>query len=466
VLRRAWPAIVTPSLTRRLVFAQVALLLVVWAVMIFLIIRDIAFTDQWYEPRLMNNRATMILAVVDGLADRPVELREALTRIDEFQRAEHREEDTQGVRTTMMVWIGDQVVYVTPGERRQVTATTPFVIEHSVQGGERYRTYMQPSTRSAARVALLLPADGERVFLALWSRGFVMLPIVVSLPVLFVPAILSVWFAMRPFRRLAGEVAAKGPEDLAPLTFEPKHRELQALSTAVNGMLERLRGGVERERRFVADAAHELRTPLAAMRINVEALRQRPHSPEDAVLLDGLVHGGDRATRLVSQLLSLMRSDADSKAADYSALRLDELAQERLAALGGIAQQRGVELELEAPHAVTVTGERQGLITLIDNLVENAIKYSPANGVVRVAVGAGSSGVVLSVEDSGPGIPPELRERVFERFYRAPDQVQSGSGLGLAIVRSVAEAHHAGVTLESARDGGLRVTVEFPSIAA
>jgi two-component system sensor histidine kinase QseC len=462
MLRKLWRAVITPSLTRRLVFAQFGLLLVLWISMVIIIIRDIAYMDEWYAPRLMNNRGTMILSVVDGMADRPIELHEALTRIDEFQRAEHREEDAQGVRTTMMVWKGEQLIYVTPGERRKVTATTPFVIEHSIQDGQRFRTWMQTSIRSDARVVLLLPADAEAVFLALWSRGFIILPIVISLPVLLLPAWLSVWLSLRPFRRLADELSAKGPEDLEPLAFQPKHAELRVLGNSVNGLLERLRAGAARERRFIADAAHELRTPLAAMRINVEALRQRPQSLEDVQLLDGLVHSGDRATRLVSQLLSLMRSDVDPGTANYQPIRLDELAQERLAALSGIARQRDVELELDSPVPVTVSGERQGLITLIDNLVENAIKYSPSQGVVFVKVIEGQNGVaLLSVEDAGPGIPPELRERVFERFYRAPEQTQPGSGLGLAIVRAVADAHRAAVSLGESPAGGLRVAVSF-----
>jgi two-component system sensor histidine kinase QseC len=274
-----------------------------------------------------------------------------------------------------------------------------------------------------------------------------------------------VWLALNPFRRVAEEVAAKGPDDLAPLTFRPKHRELLQMGKSVDGLLGRIREGVDRERRFIADAAHELRTPLAAMRINVEALRQRPHDSADEVLLDGLMHSGDRATRLVSQLLSLMRSDAAPVAASQQPLRLDELAQERLAVLGGIARQRNIELELDAPAAVTISGERQGLITLIDNLVENAIKYSPPGSSVLMRVAADAAGAAqLSVEDAGPGIPPELRERVFERFYRAPDQSQSGSGLGLAIVRAVAGMHHATISL-SAPDGhtGLRVGVDFSS---
>jgi two-component system sensor histidine kinase QseC len=463
MLKKFWRAVRTPSLTRRLMLSQLGLMVAIWSVLVVLIIQDIAYTDKWYQPRLMNNRATMILAVAESLQDRPVEQHTALSRIDEFQRNEHREEDSTGVKVTMLVYMGDELIYVTPGERRRVQASKPFVIEHSVQDGRRFRTYMQSSAVSNARVILLLPADPEAVFIALWSRGFLLLPIVITLPILLLPAWFSVWLALKPFRKVAEEVASKGPEDLAPLAFKPKHRELLQMGKAVNGLLERIRTGVERERRFIADAAHELRTPLAAMRINIEALRQRPHDPADAPLLDGLMHSGDRATRLVSQLLSLMRSDAAPAAVSQHALRLDELAQERLAVLGAIARQRDVEIELEAPVPVTVVGERQGLITLIDNLVENAIKYSPAGSSVVVRVAAGAAGSAqLSVEDAGPGVPPDLRERVFERFYRAPDQTQPGSGLGLAIVRSVAEVHHASVSLgEPEGHNGLKVSVSF-----
>jgi len=468
MLRKFWRAIRTPSLTRRLMLSQLGLMAAIWSVLVFLIIRDIAYTDKWYQPRLMNNRATMILAVTDALHDRPVEQHTALARIDEFQRQEHREEDSTGLKMTMLVWMGDELIYVSPGERRRVHTAIPFVIEHSVQDGRRFRTYMQSSVVSKARVVLLLPADAEAVFIALWSRGFLLLPIVITLPILLLPAWFSVWLALNPFRKVAEEVAAKGPENLAPLAYKPKHRELLQMGKSVDGLLERIRAGVERERRFIADAAHELRTPLAAMRINVEALRQRPHDAADETLLDGLVHAGDRATRLVSQLLALMRSDAAPATASQQPLRLDELAQERLAALGGIARQRGVELELDAPSAVTVTGERQGLITLLDNLIENAIKYAPAGSSVSMRVATDAAGAAqLSVEDAGPGIPVGLRERVFERFYRAPDQLQSGSGLGLAIVRAVAEAHHATISLgEPDGHTGLRVSVSFGAVSS
>jgi len=233
-------------------------------------------------------------------------------------------------------------------------------------------------------------------------------------------------------------------------------------------LLERLRAGLARERRFIADAAHELRTPLAAMRINLEALRQREHPAGDELLLDGLMHSGDRATRLVTQLLALMRSDAMSEAGRHQTLRLDELAQERLAALGPIARQGDIELELDVVSSLTILGERHGLITLLDNLLENAIKHSPPKTTVRVTVArADDGGAALTIDDAGPGIPQGLRERVFERFFRAPDQAQPGSGLGLAIVRAVADTHGASVLLGDAPPGyGLRVTVNFPASAS
>jgi two-component system sensor histidine kinase QseC len=297
----------------------------------------------------------------------------------------------------------------------------------------------------------------------LWARGIVLLPILVSMPLLIIPAWLSVMIALRPFRRLAADVEKKGPHDLEPLSFQTRHRELRPLVKSINELLTRLREGAAREKRFIADAAHELRTPLAAMRINVEALRERSSEPKDVALLDGLVHSGDRATRLVSQLLSLMRSDASPENIKPQELKLDEIAQERLALLSGIARVREIELELDvSAPPVLVYGEREGLISLIDNLVENAIKYSPVRGTVTVRVATNSTGVELTVTDTGPGIPAEYRDRVFERFFRMPDQPQSGSGLGLSIVRTVSDHHSATVSLEEpANQLGLCVRVRF-----
>lgn len=463
MIAAALRGVLRPSLTRRLVAAQLALLVVVWTVLIVEFLWDITITNQWYEPQQLRERAEMIFAVVDGLADRPAQLQEALRRTDVFQRRENREEDEPSLRVTMNVWRDGKLLYASPGRPGVVHTSRIDTMERIDVGGTRWRAYSQLSSDGRTRLILLLPGDASSVLFMFWTKGFLLLPLLISIPMLIVPAWISVWLALGPFRALSAEIESKGPANLATLKFRPIHSELRPIVGAVNHLLQRLRDGITRERQFIADAAHELRTPLAAMRVNVEALLGRTSNPNDRVLLNGLVQSGDRATRLVSQLLSLMRTDGRPDALPVDKLQLDGLVQERLAMLSGIARSRGVDLEFDEPAtAAWIVAEREGLVSLADNLIENAIKYSPAGTTVTVGVDVKPDSVEFSVADSGPGIPHELRERVFDRFYRAPDQTQSGSGLGLAIVRSVADRHGATVNLvDRDRRAGLHVRVRF-----
>ncbi|MFP5392779.1 MAG: sensor histidine kinase [Gammaproteobacteria bacterium] len=176
-----------------------------------------------------------------------------------------------------------------------------------------------------------------------------------------------------------------------------------------------------------------------------------------------MVRASERAARVIAQLLALVRAEGASTA--FTPVDLGALAQDRLAALGALAARRQVELELDAEPGVRVSGQLDLLVSLLDNLIDNAVKYSPPAATVRVQVRRAGSHARLSVHDQGPGIPVPLRERVFDRFYRAPDQTESGSGLGLAIVRANAQRHGARVRLadgEGAR--GLVVTVSFPHL--
>jgi two-component system sensor histidine kinase QseC len=269
-------------------------------------------------------------------------------------------------------------------------------------------------------------------------------------------------------------VAAKGTHDLEPLAFRAQHRELIPLVRSVNGLLRRIREGLARERRFVADAAHELRTPVAALGLNVEALQDRlsgpaSEAPATRSLLVSLLSSSQRAARLVAQLLALMRSDStQDSVGQIEPQRLGDLAQETLAAASPLARLTDVELELQGEvPGPTVRGDREGLSSLLQNLIENAIKYSPARGRVLVDVHESATGAVLEVSDEGPGIAEEFRQQVFERFFRVPSQTQTGSGLGLAIVKAIAERLGATVTLATPEWGyGLQVRVEFPEAAA
>jgi two-component system sensor histidine kinase QseC len=460
-------AIVDTSLVRRLVVAQVVTALLLWLAAFAYLVHDTARYDELFEPRLMGRRADMILSVVDALAGQPEQLAQALVRIDDFQRHEHNEEDDPALRQTLNVWLGERLLYASPGEPGAVRTALTRQLERLQIGGKTWRTYTQHSETSDARVTFVRSGHTPDIIFALNGRGILILPLLISLPFLVIPAWLSVRVALRPWRRFSREIESRGPNDLAPLAFGSQFRELRPISQAVNNLLERVRSGLARERSFIADAAHELRTPLAAMRINVEALQTHRSDPRDQELLDGLVRSGERASRLVAQLLGLMRSDAQQPGFAMESLSLDALVQERLAHLSVLADARGVELELQSGAPITpIHGEREGLISLVDNLVENAIKYAPAGSMVTVTLAPEDDDLVLHVEDAGEGIPQALRERVFDRFYRAPDQAQPGSGLGLAIVKAVAQRHRASVQLSDRPNlPGLRVTVRFTPAA-
>ena len=291
----------------------------------------------------------------------------------------------------------------------------------------------------------------------------VIVPIVVSGMLLVVPAWLAMRVALRPWRQLNGEIAARGPNDLAPISFEPRQQELRPVVQTVNALLGRVRESVQRERSFIADAAHELRTPLAALRVNVDALKDRLTDARSSEQLAAMVQSCDRAARLVGQLLQLMRTDAVDSAAAPQAVALDRLVEECLATLSALARPRGIELQLDAAGPVEVWGDPESLASMIDNLVENAIKFSPPHGTVIVGIEAQDGHAVLSVADQGPGIAPDLRLRVFDRFYRGPGQTQTGSGLGLAIVKAAVERHHGTVSLATGTAGqGLRVVMALP----
>lgn len=457
-------AAVFSSLAGRLVLAQMALLLLLWGAAVAYLINDTARYDEILEPGLAAPRAEMILSVVDALADQPDKLAAALARIDVFQRGENNENDDPALRQSMVVRRGEQLLYASPGEPGALRTTKQRQLERIEVDGTPWRTYTQQSGQSDARVTLIRSGHTMKILFALGGRGILVLPLLISLPFLVLPAWLSVRLALRPWRRFSEEIEARGPDDLTPLKFGSRYRELQPVSSAVNQLLTRLATSLERERSFIADAAHELRTPLAAMRVNIEALRGHRNSPRDLELLDGLVRSSARTSRLVAQLLGLMRSDTAHPASERVAIDLAALAQERLAFFGGAARERQIELELHADANLraTVHAECEGLTSMIDNLIENAIKYSPAGGQVDVGVVPAMSGPLVWIEDAGPGIPAALHGRVFDRFFRAPDQAQPGSGLGLAIVKSVADRHAIAVRLSAVvGEQGLRVELHF-----
>ncbi len=282
------------------------------------------------------------------------------------------------------------------------------------------------------------------------------LPNAVGIPVMALLIWLLLGRGLRPLSALRSAIARRSGGNLSPVHVSPSSVELEPMVDELNDLLARLGESFERERRFTADAAHELRTPLAVLRIHAENALAAGADDERRTALEMLLRGVDRAARLVEQMLTLARIEPEAAPRTFMPLRLDALVREELAALAPVAARRGQEFDFSPAGACMVRGDRALLGILVRNLVDNALRYSPPDSLVHLALRAGARGEVeLAVEDEGPGVPAELAERVFERFYRAESGRGDGAGLGLAIVRRIVDLH--GGTVEArSRSAGRR----------
>ncbi|NCF04669.1 MULTISPECIES: sensor histidine kinase [Kosakonia] len=449
----------TPTLVRRIMIAQMLLLTLLWC----LFLTYILWENLRSPSMLLGNKTyETILTLVDRMDDRPQDLTDVLEKFSKALREGYGGGEDPELSISLIVRKNKAIIYSSDGAPTGVKNTLYGKIQSIESEGRTWTSRTLKSGNSDAEVTLVTPAGGWNFFIYLNSRGYYILPLLVCIPFLLFPAWLSIRIAMRPWNKVVNEIASRTPEDLSPLKAVPKHRELRQMVDAVNVFLARVRESTERERVFIADAAHELRTPLAAMRINVEALQSYVSRDSQQELLAGIIRSNSRAARLVNQLLLLMHSEARIDTV-MEPVPLTTLIQERMAMQAPLAAERGIELEFYSHDEIWVTGVRERLMSLLDNVIENAVKYSPEGGRVEVEVRSLDESTQLRVSDAGPGIPVELRERVFDRFFRDPNQMQSGSGLGLAIVKAVAQLHNSSVYLSTSAEGGLMVTVDFPN---
>lgn len=288
------------------------------------------------------------------------------------------------------------------------------------------------------------------------------LPILFLLPLMALLILLGINQNLRPLRNLAKSVASRSPGSLEAVDDRDAPCEITPLVDALNRLFLRLSQAFESERRFTSDAAHELRTPLAALKIQAQVAKRSDNSDERNQALDKLLTGVERATRLVDQLLTMARVDPETSSTLHSEIRLDRLCEDVLANYALNAETKQIELELDVDGVTVLTGLKESLEILLRNLLDNAIRYTPEGGRVSVRlVQRDNGGIELHVGDSGPGIPENEHGRIFDRFYRLAGQNIEGSGLGLSIVQRIAELNRAEVILGKSELGGLEVTVHF-----
>jgi two-component system sensor histidine kinase QseC len=289
-------------------------------------------------------------------------------------------------------------------------------------------------------------------------------PLALALPLLALAVWWAVYRGVRPLRRLGRTLAARRPQALEPVVVADAPSEMQPMVTALNGLFERIGALMEAERRFTADAAHELRTPIAAIRTQAQvALGEADDLARRHALLATL-EGCDRASRLVQQMLTLARLESGVAPA-LARVDLVALVRREVAEIAPQALEKGQTVEVDAPQPCTVRGDPTLLAVLVRNLVDNAVRYSPAKATVKVTLSHDASRTWLCVEDSGPGLSEPDLQQLGERFFRVLGSGQGGSGLGWSIVRRIAAVHRAEVrAIRSVALGGLQVVVEWSGL--
>jgi two-component system OmpR family sensor kinase len=288
-------------------------------------------------------------------------------------------------------------------------------------------------------------------------------PLAVLVPALGLLAWITVRKSLAPLMHVTEQVEKRDASAMSPLDTHAVPEEIRPLLLALNRLLIRLDESISSQRRFVADAAHELRTPLTALSLQAELVDQSQDSDEKNEAVRKLRFGIGRASHLVSQLLTLARQEPDAQR-PFSRLDLAAIARQVVGEFAPMADSKGIDLGIGGDRSAFVNGDEEALRILVGNLVDNAIRYTPEGGKVDVTLNYEGGSVILKVEDTGPGIPIEERERIFERFHRISGNEVQGSGLGLAIVKQVVQRHRAIVEVETGKNGiGTIFSIKFPA---
>jgi signal transduction histidine kinase len=325
--------------------------------------------------------------------------------------------------------------------------------------GEPWRAYGLQTADGVIQIAQPLRVREQ---LARAAAERVVIPLILLLPIMIAAVAWIVSRGLLPLRYVTAEVQRRDVRSLRPLKRTNLPREIEPLVGELNRLLARLQAAFDTQRAFISDAAHELRSPLTALRLQLQLLDRAPDESARVEARARLGAAVERAIHLVEQLLALARSDPQETAGDFEVLDLSAVAAQGITDTHDLAVARNIDLSLDAAPQVQVRGDAEALRTLVRNLVDNAVRYTPRHGTVQVRCRSSAQGARLEVTDSGPGIAAADRERVFDRFYRRAAAQESGTGLGLAIVKAIAERHHAHILLDAAPAGGLHVAVSFP----
>lgn len=457
------------SLAARTTLVFAALVSVVWATLVAWVVYDSLTRGREIARKDMRDYARQVIAVAERWPGDDSTLAQAVLAV---ARIENNTGDTtdqgpaDGASFRIQLWRDGRSV--TAGDSGQSSDPLPDATDEVIEfrrHGVRRWAYVAHSDSRDITVRLSLNAPINSV--VGWpSVSIFLLPLVLSLPFLLIPAWVMTRYGLRPLQTMTDEILSRVEQgNLSPLESTP-YKELNPLLEAMNKLMSRLSKQIERERGFVADVAHEIKTPLAALAANTGTAINSPDPHRRQAALKDLEPGLDRVTHLVKQLLGMARLDVDAAPDSERTFDLAELLRERIGLQLTVARGRKITVQACLPDRLTVSINPDQIGAIIDNVVGNAVKYSPDGGRISVVLSptGENAGFEINVSDNGPGVPPEERERVFERFYRRASLLHEadGAGLGLAITKRAVDRLGGSIVLSSAPGGGLSVSINIP----
>jgi signal transduction histidine kinase len=325
----------------------------------------------------------------------------------------------------------------------------------------RYISYKPTNRQTTIHLAITSLAFEDE----LWPliQRFILQPILWFLPLSAIATYLAAINGLQPLTLLANLISKRSANDLSPIDDRSPYAETRPIIEEINSLLDRLKATLQRERCFLADAAHELRTPLAVIQVQADVLANSENPSEKAEASNELSTGIERTAALLKRLLMIARVDPDSFTPRYQQVELSNFVQERVASLAPLAVQKSIDIDMSTTGQHIVNIDPESLVSAIDNVLDNAIRYTPNGEKINVTIHRDETYAVLTIADSGIGIPKEHQTHVFERFFRVPGNEQYGSGLGLAIVQQVMALHEGEVILMGGLEGrGLSVCLKLP----
>lgn len=443
------------SLRQRLIVLVTSTVLVIWLValgMAYLEAHD--ELDELLDQRLEQTAGTLIALDFEEVGERPATDSDD---DDEFQQPDVLD------AVQFQVWNRDGRLLLHSEDAPAVPFDDSSGFRKAQAGGTQWQSFARWRKDHSVQVRVF-DDEGERRLLTAEIIGRVALPLTIALPLLTVLIWIAIGRALRPLQSLSRAVSARDAEHLSALDPEGIPNEVHPLILSLNALLERLGRSLDAERRFTADAAHELRTPLAAIRAQAQVALASLDPAERQHALDGIIAGADRATRLAVQLLTLARAERETPLPDTQ-VDLGAVARQSIALRAEAALRKEQELSLGGDETAWLAGDADLLEALCGNLVDNAIAYVQPGGHIEVTLHVTPAGVRLQVLDDGPGVESTYRQRLLDRFYRVPGNSSQGSGLGLSIAQHIARRHRATLTLTTGLDGGgFGVQVDFPAI--